>query len=561
MNKKWWKEAIIYQIYPRSFMDSNGDGVGDLQGIISRLDYLKNLGVDIVWLSPVYKSPQDDNGYDISDYCAIFPQFGTMADFDELLHGVHRRGMKLIMDLVVNHTSDEHPWFIESRSSKDNPKRDWYIWLPPRNGKEPNNWWAFFATPAWELDTSTGEYYLHLFSRKQPDLNWNNTDMRKAVYSMMRWWLDKGIDGFRMDVINLLAKAPGLPDAPPQREGWPYAFGGELYANQPGMHEILQEMNREVLSKYDCMSVGECLWCSPENSVAYAAEARQELDMLFQFDITYARRNVAQIKDRVLTWYSSFKGKAWNTITLNNHDTPRQVSAFGNDKEYLEQSAKALALFILTAPGTPYLFQGEELGMTNVVFATIDDYRDIQILNQFREGIADGRTPQEILAQFGPTSRDNARTPMQWSSAMHAGFTKGIPWMKVNPNYQSINAAQQLQDPDSVLAFYRTMIQARKENDALVYGDYLPLDISNDLVIAYTRECDSTGFLTIINFSTKQQTFALPAQFADRLATLAMTNYTKKNSTVESEGTLDPWEARLYELVPVEVPAAVVQEG
>ncbi|MES0344057.1 MAG: alpha-glucosidase [Anaerolineales bacterium] len=550
MNKKWWKEAVVYQIYPRSFMNSNGDGIGDLQGIISKLDYLKELGIDVIWLSPIYKSPDHDNGYDISDYYDIMPELGTIEDFDELLAGAHQRGMKVIMDLVVNHTSDEHSWFVESRSSENNPKRDFYIWHKGSNGKEPNNWAADFGGSAWNKDEKTVEYYLHLFSKHQPDLNWENPELRKAIYAMMRWWLDKGIDGFRMDVINFLAKAPEFPDAPvidPDRPG-DYVHGGALYANQPGIHDHLQEMNREVLSHYDIMTIGECHFMSPQEGRLYADESRHELDMVFQYDIIHSGGDLETLKKRVHAWHQEFKGKAWNTINLNNHDTARQVSHFGDDKAYRIESAKLLATFVLTAPGTPYLYQGEEIGMTNANFPHIEHYRDIKMLNGHEELLESGKRPEEALSELQLHSRDNGRTPMQWDNSQHAGFTQGTPWIGVNPNFKSINVADAEKDRNSVLHFYQRMIKFRKKNEALIYGDYIPLNNDESPIYAYKRASNNVVFLIVLNFSSEARVFVLPLEMREKTLELLLSNYRTLSGEDKGELALNAWEARIYDV-------------
>lgn len=454
MADKWWKDSVVYQIYPRSFMDSDGDGIGDIPGILSKLDYLKRLGVDVIWLCPVYESPNDDNGYDISDYRSILSEFGTIADWEELLAQIHARGMKLIMDLVVNHSSDEHAWFVESRKSKDNPYRDYYIWRPGADGGEPNDWGSFFSGSAWQYDERTEEYFLHLFSKKQPDLNWENPKLRQDVYDMMAWWLDKGIDGFRMDVINLISKNPALPRVE-QGEGW--RFGGEHFMNGPRVHEYLQEMNREVLSKYDIMTVGETIGVTPEDAALYVGEERNELNMVFHFELMDVDSgphgkwdlkpwDLRDIKRIIAKWQTGLEGKGWNSLYLNNHDQPRMLSRFGDDRTYRKESGKMLATLLHTLQGTPYIYQGEELGMTNVRFASIESYKDIETLNMFAEQLAAGRDEADIMNAIYAKGRDNGRTPMQWDGSEHAGFTTGTPWIAVNPNYPDINAEQAVND-------------------------------------------------------------------------------------------------------------------
>jgi len=496
MDKAFWKEAVVYQIYPRSFKDSDGDGIGDLRGIIEKLDYLKELGVDVVWLSPVYKSPNDDNGYDISDYQAIMDEFGTMADWEELRDGLHARGIKLIMDLVVNHTSDEHPWFEASRSSKDSPYRDYYYWRPGKpDGREPNNWLSFFSGSAWEYDGKTGEYYLHLFSRKQPDLNWENPRVREEVYNMMRWWLDRGVDGFRMDVINCISKTPGLPDAGDER----YAWGGEHFMNGPRVHEFLQEMNREVLSRYDIMTVGETPGVTLEEARNYTDPARGELNMVFQFEHMGVDHgpggkwdirpwSLTELKRILNKWQLGLRGAGWNSLYLNNHDQPRMVSRFGDEGKYRKESAKMLATLLHTMQGTPYIYQGEEIGMTNVRFPSIDDYRDIETLNMYREKVLQqGEDPRKVLEAIHYMGRDNARTPMQWDDGPQAGFTTGTPWIGVNPNCRDINVKQAMADPDSIFHYYRRLIALRKQHDIMVYGEFVPLMEDHPQIYAYLR--------------------------------------------------------------------------
>ena len=554
MERTWWKEAVVYQVYPRSFMDANGDGIGDLRGIINKLDYIKALGVDVIWLNPFYQSPNDDNGYDISDYYRIMTEFGTMADFEQLLAEVHRRGLKLIMDLVVNHTSDEHPWFLESRSSRDNPKRDYYIWRSPRNGREPNNWRSFFTQPAWEWDETTGQYYLHLFSKKQPDLNWENAVVRQEIYKMMRWWLDKGIDGFRMDVINFLAKPAGLPDAEPADQ--PSVFVGPLCANQPGIHEYLQEMNREVLGRYDIMTVGETGFVAPEHGPVYTGADRHELNMIFHFEImdTPLKLDLPLCKKIWGRWHRELKNSGWNSVYLNNHDQPRQVSRFGDDRHYRVESAKLLATLNLTLPGTPYIYQGEEIGMTNVAFPSIEDYRDIDMLNKFAEQVAAGCEPQIALAELQPRSRDNGRTPMQWDDSPQAGFSSAAPWIAVNPNYRTINAAAAEADPGSVLHYYRRLLRLRKRSPVLIYGDYQCLDEEDRAIYPYLRTLEHERWLVLLNFSGQERSFALPEQIGHPGLEPLIANYpiqTAAEGSRESDcGPLQlrPWEARLYRL-------------
>ena len=517
MKKTWWKEAVVYQIYPRSFADSNGDGIGDLNGITGKLDYLKELGIDVIWLSPVYKSPNDDNGYDISDYEAIMDEFGTMQDFDRMLAEAHARGIRIVMDLVVNHTSDEHKWFMESRSSKDNPKRDYYIWREGRNGKEPNNWGSWFSGSAWKYDETTDMYYLHLFSPKQPDLNWDNPVVRREVFDMMTRWCEKGIDGFRMDVISLISKPAGLPDAPMMNE----LYGDCGYtANGPHVHEYLQEMNREVLSKYDIMTVGETACVTLEEAKKYANNEGTELNMVFQFehvgldggpDFKWSTNKMplVPLKENLTKWQKGLEGVAWNSLFFCNHDQPRVVNRLGNPSdEYREVSAKCIATCLHMMQGTPYVYQGEELGMTNYPFRTVQDFNDLESINAFREMTEEmGMDPEAIFPGIAHKSRDNARTPMQWDDSPNAGFTTGKPWLAVNPNYVKVNAAEQMARPDSVFHYYQKLIELRHTHDVIVYGTYdLLLPEDPDLYV-YTRTLGDQKLLVVCNLSENEREF------------------------------------------------------
>ncbi|MFD0673193.1 alpha-glucosidase [Cohnella sp. GCM10027633] len=553
----FWQEEVVYQIYPRSFKDSDGDGVGDIPGIISKLDYLKELGIGIVWLSPVYKSPNDDNGYDISDYEAIMNEFGTMADWEALLEGLHVRGIKLIMDLVVNHSSDEHRWFEESRKSKDNPYRDYYIWRPGKpDGTEPNNWVSFFGGSAWQYDEATDEYYLHLFTKKQPDLNWENPKLRDEVYKMMRFWLDKGIDGFRMDVINCISKADGLPSVGDGR----YAWGGEFFMNGPRIHEFMREMNERTLSGYDAMSVGEMPGVTPEEAVRFTDPDNREVNMVFQFesmDIDSGEGGkwnvkpwrLADLKAVTSKWQYGLNGKGWNSLYLNNHDQPRVVSRFGDDSAaFRKRSAKLLATFNHTLQGTPYVYQGEELGMTNVKFASIDEYKDVETLNYYREAVHEhGRPVEQVMASIYAKGRDNARTPMQWDASEQAGFTTGTPWLAVNPNYPDINAEESLRDPDSIFRYYQRLIKLRKENPILIYGDYEIVDEAHEQVYAYTRSLEGEKWLVVLNFSAEEAAFVLPEpMLTDGEAELIISNYDDAAVGSVAKLELRPYEARVY---------------
>ena len=550
MEKKWWKESVVYQIYPKSFKDSNGDGIGDIRGIIQKLDYLKKLGVNVLWISPMLESPQDDNGYDISDYRRIYKEYGTMEDYEELLSEAHKRDIRILMDLVVNHTSDEHNWFIESRKSKANPYRDYYIWKDPVNGKEPNNWGGAFGGSAWEYDPQTQMYYMHLFSKKQPDLNWENEKVRQEVYDMMTFWCEKGIDGFRMDVISMISKDQSFPDG--EMNNSLYGDFGPYCVHGPRIHEFLQEMNREVLSKYDIMTVGETSGVTIEEAQKYAGEARNELNMVFQFEHvengsgdygkwTTEKYDFKEFKRIMIKWQEELQGKAWNSLFLGNHDQPRSVSRFGNDNPaYRETSAKMLATCLHMMQGTPYVYQGEELGMTNVYFDKLEDYRDIESINFFTELTESGlMTPEYMMKCLMLRSRDNARTPMQWDDSAQAGFTDGAPWIKVNPNYKEINSAQQLEDPNSIFYYYQKLIRLRKEKDIIVYGGFEPLYRDDEQIFAYIRRQDQEKLLTVCNFSDKNAEMEIPEEFKG--AECLITNL---NRTVfEGKIVLKPYEA------------------
>lgn len=553
MNKKWWKESVVYQIYPRSFMDSNNDGIGDLNGISSKLDYLKELGIDVIWLCPVYKSPNDDNGYDISDYQDIMKEFGTMEQFDELLEGIHKRGMKLIMDLVVNHTSDEHQWFVESSSSKENEYRDFYIWKQGKNNKEPNNWLSYFQGSTWQYSEETQEYYLHLFSKKQPDLNWENPKVRKEIYKLMTWWIDKGIDGFRMDVINYISKSKELPSVPSNKE---YVCGNKYYANGPKVHEYLKEMNEKVLSKYDIMTVGEMADVTPKEALLYVAEERRELNMIFHFELNQLASNpdnkwdtttwyLKDFKSIITTWQLKLQNNnGWDSLFLNNHDSPRMVSHFGNDNLFRVESAKMLATLLHTLRGTPYIYQGEEIGMTNVNFESIDFYRDIETINMYDENVReiDSKT---LMKSIHIMSRDNARTPMQWDDTQNAGFTIGNPWIDINPNYVEINVKKAIKDPDSIFNYYKKLIKLRKRHPIIVYGKYNIILEEHEQIYAYTRKYENKTLLVILNFSTLQADFTLPEDIVFKEEELLISNYNLESKDIKNI-ELKPYEARVY---------------
>ncbi|MDK9856448.1 glycoside hydrolase family 13 protein [Staphylococcus equorum] len=512
MNKQWWKEAVAYQVYPRSFNDSNNDGIGDLQGVIEKLDYIQDLGIDIIWLSPMYKSPNDDNGYDISDYQDIMDEFGTMEDFDQLLDGVHQRGMKLILDLVVNHTSDEHPWFIESKSSKDNPKRDWYIWEDPKaDGSEPNNWESIFNGSTWEYDKTTGQYYFHLFSKKQPDLNWENKDVKAAVFNMMNWWFEKGIDGFRVDAITHIKKTFEAGDLPVP-EGKTYAPAFDVDMNQPGIHDWLQEMKDESLSHYDIMTVGEANGVNPDNADEWVGEDKGKFNMIFQFehlglwntgDIKF---DVKAYKDVLNRWQKKLEDIGWNALFIENHDQPRRVSTWGDDERFWYESATSHAVVYFLQQGTPFIYQGQEIGMTNYPFESVETFNDVAVVNEYNIVKARGGDLTELLNKHKMENRDNSRTPMQWSNGINGGFSEHEPWFPVNPNYTEINVSSQQQDSNSILNFYKSLIQLKKSHDIFTYGTFNLIDAENEHVFAYIRELDGKRVLVVGNLTDKSAT-------------------------------------------------------
>ncbi|QAA34137.1 glycoside hydrolase family 13 protein [Clostridium manihotivorum] len=556
MEQKWWKEGVVYQLYPRSFKDSNGDGIGDLKGIIEKLDYLKELGIDIIWLNPIYKSPNDDMGYDISDYREVMDEFGTMEEFKLLLEGLHHRGIKLVMDLVVNHTSDEHKWFVESRRSIDNKYRDYYIWQKGKDGNPPNNWGSCFSGSAWQYDEVTDEYYLHLFSKKQPDLNWENPQLRKEVYDMMKHWFEMGVDGFRMDVINFISKVPGLPDGP-KGEGDLYGNFAPYSMNGPRIHEFLQEMNREVLSKYDVMTVGECPGVSPEMAKTYVGKDRNELNMIFQFELMDIGKGRTKWEEKKWTlrefkgimskWQEELSDDGWNSLFLNNHDQPRMVSRFGNDKKYRVESAKMLATMLHTMQGTPYVYQGEEIGMTNVKYSAIEDYKDLEILNAYKELVEGGLMKKEdFMAGVYRMGRDNARTPMQWDDTLNGGFSTGTPWLKVNPNYTDINVEAALKDNNSIFYYYKKLIQLRKENPVIVYGEFKEYYKDSEEVYCYKRELNGEKLLVVLNFFGNEVEFAVPEELKALERTIFISNYIEVS--VENNIKLRPYEAIVYKL-------------
>ena len=550
MKHTWWKEAVAYQVYPRSFMDSNGDGIGDLQGMISKLDYLKDLGIDVIWICPMYKSPNDDNGYDISDYQDIMDEFGTMEDFDQLLKETHKRGMKLIIDLVINHTSDEHAWFLESRESKDSPKRDWYIWRDGKDGAEPNNWESIFGGSAWEYDETTDQYFLHIFSRKQPDLNWENKEVRTALYDMINWWLDKGIDGFRVDAISHIKKEDGLNDMP-NPEGLQYVSSFDKHMNVDGIQAYLEELKKETFSKYDIMTVGEANGVSIEEADLWVGEEQGKFNMVFQFehldlwDSEKKALDLDKLKKTFTRWQKGLEGHGWNALFIENHDKARIVSTWGNDKEYWRESATALASMYFLMQGTPFIYQGQEIGMTNVQFPSIEDYDDVAIKNLYKIRREAGVSHEEIMDFIWATSRDNSRTPMQWSAEQNAGFTTGHPWLGMNPNYSTINVEQQLADPDSILHFYKTMIKMKKDHDIFTYGTYDLILENNSQIYAYTRTLDEQQAIVISNLSEENAEFAYDSFPLDSNKLLLSNHEVDQHGPVTAF-TLKPYETRVY---------------
>ncbi|MBY6179061.1 alpha-glucosidase [Staphylococcus haemolyticus] len=548
MNKNWWKEAVAYQVYPRSFNDTNNDGIGDLPGVIEKLDYLKDLGIDVIWLSPMYKSPNDDNGYDISDYQDIMDEFGTMEDFDRLLKGVHDRGMKLILDLVVNHTSDEHPWFIESKSSKENPKRDWYIWADPKDdGSEPNNWESIFNGSTWQFDETTNQYYFHLFSKKQPDLNWDNPEVRESVFNMMNWWFEKGIDGFRVDAITHIKKTFEAGDLPVP-EGKKYAPAFDVDMNQPGIHNWLQEMKDESLSQYDIMTVGEANGVNPDNAEEWVGEDKGKFNMIFQFEhlglwsTGDSQFDVKSYKEVLNRWQKRLEGIGWNALFIENHDQPRRVSTWGNDKDYWFESATSHAVVYFLQQGTPFIYQGQEIGMTNYPFESIETFNDVAVRNEYKIVKEQGGDVDQLLDKYRMENRDNSRTPMQWNDSTNGGFTEGKPWFPVNPNYRDINVAHQLEDEHSVLNFYKKLIQLKKSHEIYTYGQFDLIDAENENVFAYTRQLEGKTVVVAGNLTDKQSSLTLPFDIDENA--IKLHNY---NSQLDSK-SLKPFEAFVAEI-------------
>ena len=553
MERVWWKEAVGYQIYPRSFKDSNNDGIGDIIGIISKLDYLKELGIDVIWVCPMYKSPNDDNGSDISDYPDIMDDFGNMEDFDLLLDEVHKRGMKLIIDLVINHTSDEHPWFMESKLSKDSKKRDWYIWRDGKDGVEPNNWESIFKGSAWQYDENTEQYFLHLFSKRQPDLNWDNEEVRQEIYKMINWWLDKGIDGFRVDAISHIKKEPGLIDME-NPHNLNYVSSFEKHMNVDGIHEYLEELNKNTFSKYDIMTVGEANGVDASESEMWVGEENGKFNMIFQFEhlnlwgeVGENKFNVKEYKNVLTKWQNALEGKGWNALFIENHDIPRVVSSWGNDNEYLQASAKAFALMYFMQKGTPFIYQGQEIGMTNVRFDSIEKYNDVKSINIYEEKINEGVSVHEALKAVSSISRDNARTPMQWDASDYAGFSENTPWIDVNENYKTINVEKQLANKDSVLNFYKDLIKIRKENLSLVYGKYDMILDEDENIYAYTRSLNNDKYVVIVNLSDEKALY----KYDDlnlNYENLMLANYKIREHGILNELVLKPYEARLYKV-------------
>ena len=548
MNRKWWKEAVVYQIYPRSYKDSNGDGIGDIKGIIEKLDYIESLGVDVIWLNPVYTSPNYDNGYDISDYRNIMNDFGDIDDWDLLLQELHGRNIKLIMDLVVNHSSFEHKWFKESRKSKDNKYRDYYIWKEGNNGNSPNNWETFFSGSVWELDEKTDEYYLHLFAKEQPDLNWENKAVRNEIYDLMKFWLDKGIDGFRMDVINMISKDQSYKDGIVKKDTG-LGDGAGYFMNGPRVHEFLKEMNDEVLSKYDIMTVGE----TPGVSTSQAIEYSNALSMVFQFEhvgLDYGEKgkwspkelDFKLLKKTLSKWQVDLNNNGWNSIYFMNHDQPRTVSRFGNDKEYLSESAKLLCMCSLSMKGTPYIYQGDEIGMTNYPYKDISECRDLEIFNRYEVVKERNLDFNEFFDGVKKLGRDNARTPMQWDDKKESGFTSGKPWINVNPNYLQINVKNQVDDEDSILSFYKKMIKARKDNLGLVYNNFIPIDLNDENVFSYKRSGDDSEFLVVLNFSKN----LVKKEFNNLFEYKVLISNYKGNNVKDNKVELRPYEGIIF---------------
>lgn len=549
MKKQWWKEAVCYQVYPRSFKDSNGDGIGDINGITEKLDYLKDLGIDVIWISPIYDSPNDDNGYDISDYQNIMSDFGTMEDFDRLLIETHNRDMKLIMDLVVNHTSDEHPWFIESKSSVDSEYRDWYIWQDGKEGKEPNNWASIFEGSAWELDPVSNQYYFHTFSRKQPDLNWDNQKMRQSIYNMINWWLDKGIDGFRVDAISHIKKSfdKGDIDNPDNLD---YVPSFTRHMNQPGIQEYLEEVKQETFSKYDIMTVGEANGVTIEDSYEWVGEEVGKFNMVFQFEhlklweIHDKRLNILKYKNVLNDWQVGLHNKGWNALFIENHDRPRIPSTWGSEN-YRYESATAHGAVYFLQQGTPFIYQGQEIGMTNFPFKDISEFDDVHAKNIYNVELANGRNADDIIADLQSNSRDNSRTPMQWDASENAGFTTGTPWLKVNPNYKAINVEKELNDENSILNFYKKMIKFKKSHEIATYGDFKLIYPEDENVFAYARTLNDE-LLYVIGNLTSNPVKVSDSQIEFDSSDIVLNNYDIESHRRQKTLDLKPFEVRVY---------------
>lgn len=551
MKRNWWKEAVAYQVYPRSFNDSNGDGIGDLPGLIEKLDYLENLGIDVIWLSPMYPSPNDDNGYDISDYKGIMSEFGTMDDFDQLLSSIHQRGMKLILDLVVNHTSDEHPWFIESKSSKASAKRNWYIWADPKpDGSEPNNWESIFNGSTWEFDESTKQYYFHLFSKKQPDLNWENPDVRQAVFDMMNWWFEKGIDGFRVDAITHIKKNFEAGDLPIP-DGKKFAPAFDVDMNQPGIQEWLQEMKDKSLSRYDIMTVGEANGVTPNDAEEWVGEEKGKFNMIFQFehlglwstgDTKFDVKSYKQVLNR---WQKQLENVGWNALFIENHDQPRRVSTWGDDKNYWYESATSHATAYFLQQGTPFIYQGQEIGMTNYPFESIESFNDVAVKTEYQIVKKEGGDVNQLLDKYKMENRDNARTPMQWNNSINGGFTTGKPWFHVNPNYTEINVKQQLNDKFSILSYYKALIQLKKSDLIYTYGKFSMVDAENEQIFAYTRSFKNNTVLIVANLTNKVSELNLPFELDISSVDIKLHNYHLNDINLDH---IKPYEAFVVEI-------------
>lgn len=548
----WWKELIGYQIYPRSFKDSNGDGIGDLKGIIEKLDYLKDLGIDLIWVSPFFKSPNDDNGYDISDYRDILEEFGTMEDFDNLLSETHKRGMKLIIDLVINHTSDEHPWFIEARESKDSLKRDWYIWREGKDNEEPNNWESIFKGSAWEKCEKTDEYYLHLFSKKQPDLNWENEEMRREIYNMMNWWLDKGIDGFRVDAISHIKKVDGFPDMP-NPDGKKYVDSFDMHMNIDGIQKYLKELKEETFAKYDIVTVGEANGVDAENADEWVGSENGKFNMIFQFehlklwdyegDTEFCPK---AYKDVLNKWQVALENKGWNALFIENHDIPRSTSTWGNDGEYWLESAKSFATTYFLQKGTPFIYQGQEIGMTNTVFNSLSEFQDVKSVNEGKEKLEAGMCEKIVLEILSNTSRDNARTPMQWDDSLNAGFTTGNPWLKVNSNYKNINVQNQIKDENSIYNHYKKLISLKKSSKTLIHGEFKLVLEDDKHIFAYLRELDNERYLILSNLSENEKKLNL-SEFNIKNEDIVLSNYKIIEKDLK-EFIVRPFESVVYKI-------------